>query len=386
MKKYIVLILIFGYTVFTYGQKLSTEKIKPINHDSLIKYMQKTLNDFTISGIAVSIFTGDKVLNEEVLGVRNIQTNDSIIVNDKFHLGSCGKAMTGFVAGRLVEKGIIKWDTKLFDVFPELKDSSNSDYLNITMNELLSHRSGVRPFTEDEEWKILPNFHSTNEILRRYDFCKWLLRQPSVEIDTIKKHSYSNAGYAVAASMMEKVSGKSWDNLIFDELFNPLQINATIGWPGLLGHEQPYGHWIKEGDSLLSVHLPNDEYKMDDIITPAGNYSMSINDYVKFLQLNLSGVNGKDSILKSTTYNYLHYCHFDSTIHLFPFYSIGWGVFKTPEGYTISTHNGSAGTFYCWVILYKELDLGLAIITNSGEDESKDGVKRLRNMILEQYK
>ncbi|MBU0558180.1 MAG: hypothetical protein KJ799_03665 [Bacteroidetes bacterium] len=125
---------------------------------------------------------------------------------------------------------------------------------------------------------------------------------------------------------------------------------------------------------------------MDDIITPAGNYSMSIVDYVKFLQLNLGGINGRDSILKSSTYNYLNYCHFDSTVYKFPYYSIGWGVFRTPEEYSISTHAGSAGTYYCWIVLYKELDLGLAIITNSGEDESKNGVKKLKNKILEQYK
>jgi len=129
---------------------------------------------------------------------------------------------------------LITWDTKIFDVFPELKDSSNSAYLNVTLNELLSHRSGVRPFTEDEEWEALSTIQGKDDITRRYNFCKWLLRQTPVEIDSIKKHTYSNAGYALAASMMERVIGKFWNELISDELFSPLQIHANFGWPALL--------------------------------------------------------------------------------------------------------------------------------------------------------
>ena len=125
---------------------------------------------------------------------------------------------------------------------------------------------------------------------------------------------------------------------------------------------------------------------MDDIITPAGNYSLSIPDYTKFLQLNLLGINGNDTLIKSSTYKYLHYCNFDSTKPLIGLYSIGWGVYKTPEFQTISVHDGSADTFYCFTILYKELNFGMTIITNAGESESMKGVKKLKNSIVKYYK
>lgn len=386
MKKNVVLILILGYSMITNGQRISPEKIKPMCHDTLIKYMQQTLHDLKIPGIAVSIFTGDKILNEAVLGVRRLNSNDSIKLNDKFHLGSCGKAMTGFVAGRLVEKGLIKWDTKVFDVFPEFMDSSNIAYLNVTLNELLSHRSKVRTFGEDDEWAILPSFKGKDNMERRHDFSKWLLRQKPVELDSIKKYTYSNAGYTVAAHMMEKVTAKPWENLINEELFRPLNISASFDWPARDDKNQPWGHWILNDDSVLTIHSPNGDYKMDDIITPAGNYSLSIIDYTKFLQLNLLGINGTDSILKSSTYDYLHYCHFIPEKPLVGWYSIGWGVYRTPESYTISTHDGSACTFYCYTLLFKELNLGLVIITNAGENESIKGVKKLKNKILKYYK
>jgi len=386
MKKNVVLILIFGYSVIASGQRLSSDKIEPMCHDTLIKYMQQTLRDLAIPGIAVSLFTGDKVLNEEVSGVRRLHTSDSIKLNDRFHLGSCGKAMTGFVAGRLVEKGLIKWNTKVLDVFPEFKDSSNVAYRNVTLNELLSHRSRVRPFGDDDEWALLPNFKGKDNTERRYGFSKWLLKQTPVELDSIKKYAYSNAGYAVAALMMEKIAGKDWESLINEELFKPLKIRASFGWPAIKDKDQPYGHWIAKSDSLLTQHLPNGDYKMDDIITPAGNYSLSILDYTKFLQLNLLGINGKDTMLKSLTYKYLHYCNFDSAKPLIGLYSIGWGVYRTPESQTISLHDGSADTFYCYTLLFKELDFGLVIITNAGESESIKGVKKLKNRIVKYYR
>ncbi|MBU1679754.1 MAG: beta-lactamase family protein [Bacteroidetes bacterium] len=97
MKKIGILLLIIGYSVIAHGQKISRERIKPLSQDTLIKFMQQTMHDFEIPGLAVSIFTKDTVLNTEVSGVRIIHTVDSIKLNDRFHLGSCGKAMTGLL-------------------------------------------------------------------------------------------------------------------------------------------------------------------------------------------------------------------------------------------------------------------------------------------------
>lgn len=382
MKRGALLIAItIKFSVVLYGRQLILQNIQPFDQDTLKAYLNSALREYRIPGIAVSIFTDNKVLNTEVAGVRRLHSNDSIRLTDRFHLGSCGKAITGFIAGMLVERGSITWQTKVFDVFPEFKDSSNIIYRNTTLKDLLSHRSRVRQFTENDEWDILENIQGSDNMQRRYAFVRWLLKQEPVELDSIKKYTYSNAGYTVAASMLEKITGEQWENLIQDEVCARINIHVTFGWPALENENQSWGHWIVKGDSLLSPHSPQDKYRMDEILTPAGNYSMSILDYTRFLQLNLSGINGKDTIVKSSTYKFLHYCNFDSTRPLVGWYSVGWGVFKTPSGNTISTHDGSAGTFYCLAILYKELDFGLVIITNTGEDESADAIKKLRKRI-----
>ncbi len=388
----LIFILIIGCFIQSFGQNLFQEKIRPMSRDTLIEITTQTMYEYNIPGIAVSVFTGDTILNIEVMGVRRLNSNDSIKLNDRFHLGSNGKPMTSFVAGRLVEKGIIKWDTKFFDVFPELIDSSNSAYRNITLKDLLSHQSRVRPFTDEDEFAVLPEFPVDSGYKRRYAFTKWLMKQPLVELggnlhelDSIMKFTYSNAGYAVAALMMEKITGKEWEDLINDELFKPLNIKASFGWPALTDNNQPWGHWIKDGDSVLTPHSPNDSYKLDKIICPAGDYSMSILDHTKFLQINLIGLSGKDTLLKSSTYHFMHYCNIDKNEPASVRYSIGWFVRETKGGHIISAHNGSAGTFLSRTMLNSEKGLGLIVEANSCDEKPIKGLKKLTNRINEYY-
>jgi hypothetical protein len=98
---------------------------------------------------------------------------------------------------------------------------------------------------------------------------------------------------------------------------------------------------------------------------------MSIVDYGKWLQKNLRGLKGEDYEYEKEYYEYLHYANFKTS-----FYSIGWGSFDN-SGYTFSNHSGSARTFYCHVVIVKELDLVIAAICNTATDEAKNGIKKL---------
>ena len=380
-------ILLFQLFFTARAQNISADKISAMNSDSLKKYMIQTINDFGIPGISISIFTGDRVLNEQVCGLRRLYTTDSIRITDRFDIESNGKAMTGFVAARLVEKGLIGWDTKVFDILPELKDSSNVAYYNISFRDLLSHRAGLRTFLYDDDLYMFKAFKGDIK-KREYDFCKWLLKQEPVKIDSALNYTYSNTGYILAALLMEKITGKEWIDIIAEELFNPLEINFSIGWPALTDIHQPWGHKIPEGDSLLRPQSPLENFtdQDDELLTPAGNYSMNLRDYTKFLQLNLLGLNGKDTLLKSSTYKDLHFCNFDSSVSLFPFYSIGWVAFQTKDAYKISTHTGADATCYCMTVLHDDQNWGLTIAINAANEKSIEGVTTLKRKIEKYFK
>ena len=361
----------------------------PMNSDTLKYHIQQVLDRHDIPAMAVSIFTSDKVLNQEAVGLRELGTDNHVLLTDKFHLGSNGKAITSFVAGRLIEKGIMSWDSKFFDRLPELKESANTAYYDITLSELLSHRARLQPFKSGEDFETLSAFSGDDVTARRYVFAKWLLEQPPVDLNDSVSFVYSNAGYGLAALMMEKVTGKEWMDIVNEELSRPLAVDIATGWPVSTDSTHILGHYAATEDNqrmLIPIPPNYEDYEIDDILIPTGNYSMSIVDYTKFLQQHLAGINGGVNLLGPETYNYMHYHNLDAGATPSDFsYSMGWGAYMYKDDITVSFHNGSGGTFYCKTELYKEPDLGIVIITNSADSNAKEGIAGIKKYILEYY-
>ncbi|WP_298510479.1 serine hydrolase [uncultured Kordia sp.] len=332
-----------------------------------------------IPGMAAIVVNSDSILNSAVSGERKLLGNDKITLNDRFHIGSLTKAFTATIAGKLVEEGKINWDTRFFDVFPEIEQFSKEDYCNITLNELLSHRAGLKPYTEDPEWDAIPAYKSKSKAKRRLEFAIDVLNFPPVNPDLESGYVYSNAGYSLAASMLEKVSGKGWEALLQEYIFIPLHMKASSGWPGNFNAAQPWGHWLVKENTYLTIQEPDGKYQFAEVLQPAGDLNMSIIDYGKFLQANLKGLHGSDNIVTAATYNYIHYANID-----FSSYSIGWSSRQKDEE-TFSIHSGSAGTFDSCVLLVKELDIAIAIFVNAYAPEVEKVVRKLRNDILKVY-
>ncbi|UCG31026.1 MAG: beta-lactamase family protein [candidate division WOR-3 bacterium] len=364
------------FIVSGYGQ--SIKKRATIDVDMVRHHLREYREEYGIPGAAAVVVTSKSFLSIATDGVRKLGEPDSIQVDDRFHIGSNTKAMTGFMAAALVEKGLINWNTRIIEVFPEFAESSRAVYNDKTLKDLLSHRARIMPFTSGGEFAQLPEFEGEKSERRRA-FAGWLLQQEPVEIDTVRGYVYSNAGYGIAAVMLEKVSGKSWEQLITDELFTPLGIDGRFGWPAYDDADQPWGHYYETDSQRVFPHDPHDEYQLPDIASAAGDVSVSILDYGKFLQANLIGLSGKDTVLTAATYEVLH-LRVDSMMQ----YAVGWGL-REHEGYKVSRHNGSAGTFYCTALVFRDKDLALGIMMNGITPEAEKALADLRVRIMEDY-
>ena len=170
---------------------------------------------YKIPEIAFAIVSVDSINEIQTLGFHKIESKkkeDEAKINDYFHLGSNAKAITGFICAYLVEQKKINWETKFFNLFPKWKNKSNKAFYNITLEDLLSHRARIQPFTSGNEYKKLPKFVGTKSEKRK-QFCKYLLKNKPVELND-KTFNYSNAGYSIATLMIEKVSGTTWEELV----------------------------------------------------------------------------------------------------------------------------------------------------------------------------
>ncbi len=346
-----ILLLVVGMGL-GYSQDLSKIALEIMAKDS-------------IPEMTFAILTKDSVLLKNTIGHHKIsELNQDFDANEKdyFHLGSNTKAITGFIAAYLVEKKKINWETKFFDLFPELKSKSNPAYYDKTLEDLLTHRANIQPFTDLEEFQKLPKFMGDKQKQRK-GFAEYVLTLPPAKSN--ESYNYSNADYSIAATMLEKVSGKSWEKLLTLILKRELKIDFALGWPNRNFKNQPFGHWL-ENNQLVSVP-PNTKYDLN-LVQPAGDLSMNIENYARFIQLNLKGLYGQDNFLKSTTYNFLHSAQED--------YAIGWGNIMK-DGKKVSAHAGSDGTFFCYALIDRENYVGYIVMVNSGSESAQKGISEM---------
>ncbi len=347
-----------------------------LDAESLDTWLDSVRRQHSLPAMGAIVFRADSVLARGIAGVRRANAPDPAELSDRFQLGSNTKAITATVVATLVEEGKLTWTTTLAEVFPDLRDSMSVGFRGVTMDLLLSHHAGISPFsdTDDRDFKSIPRLTGT-PTQRRASFTAWVLRgKPAGPIGA--KAMYSNGGYKIAAAVLERLTEESWESLVRKRVFGPLELNGTFAWSDSADPNQPWGHY-EIRNAMKPIDPRNADERVPPIIWPAGSVELSLNDYARFLQINLRGLEGRDTpLLKSATIKHLH----TSPVSPADNYGLGWGV-QDFDGAPASVHTGSAGAFYAITIIQPTRDLGVAVFTNAGGERATaaatDAVKAL---------
>lgn len=242
-----------------------------------------------------------------IAGVRELGHPAPLSPHDLFAIGSNGKAMTAAVAARLVEQGKVRWDSSLAEVLPQLLDSMRPEYRLVTLEQLLNHQGGVWAFTTSEEFAYLfqhyDGYIPSERSQQRLAFSRWVLQQtPPEGIVPGSSYLYSNAGYTLVSAMLETVSGISFEQLLLQELAQPLGISDQLVFssPRALSTEQPIGHYGTPKElQVLPSHLPEMEL-LNQVMLAAGGFSMTPKAYAVWLQAHLLAFQGQATALPSS--------------------------------------------------------------------------------------
>ena len=144
----------------------------------------------------------------------------------------------------------MKFEDTLAASFPAFADKMDPAYRGLTVTQLLSHTAGLPPLTDDKE---LPHVYLA--VIKSADGVKaqraaiarkYLTMPPASKPGEFE---YSNLGFIIAGAIAEARTGKTWEELIREQIFTPLGIkNAGFGAPGTLGKfDEPCGHEEKAG-------------------------------------------------------------------------------------------------------------------------------------------
>ena len=232
-----------------------------------------------------------------VAGVRRTGGTAPVTLDDKWHLGSCTKAMTGTLSGLLVADGTLRWDSTIDEVFNPLRDEKakiTNNWRLVTLRQLTTCTAnapydlgeyGGRPLWANL-WEKARHGVSPPE-QRAYLFNELVRSNIGVPSTSFQ---YANASVALAGHMAETAAKTPYEELIQTRLFGPLGITtAGFGAPGTATadgepEDQPWGHTSAGKPVRPGVNADNPAS-----ITPAGTAHMTIEDWGRFARLHLIG-------------------------------------------------------------------------------------------------
>jgi CubicO group peptidase (beta-lactamase class C family) len=322
------------------------------------------LQKHDVPGMAVAVVQSGETVAVGVAGVRTRGKGDKIATADHFHIGSDTKAMTAMLCGILVDEGKLKWSQTLGETFPALKKSMHPQYQAVTLEQLLTHRGGAPgELAKDELWAKLWRHKGSPTRARRLLLTGVTSKPPEAPPGT--KFNYSNAGVSIAGHMAEKITAKSWEDLMREKVFRPLGMTtAGFGPPGTRRkNDQPRGH--KADGSPVE---PGPAADNPVAIGPAGIVHCSIGDWAKFIAANLPSA--KTKLVKPETLERLHTPAPPGPGE--PKYAMGWMISDGQPwaGGAALTHAGSNTMWYAVAWLAPEKDFAVVIACNQANDKA----------------
>jgi CubicO group peptidase (beta-lactamase class C family) len=276
----------------------SEEDNAPVNVDAILQSILGRGGERF--GMAAAVLRGERIIAQGVAGVRKRGTAERITLNDRFHLGSCTKAMTATLVAMLVEEGKLNWTTTLGELFADTVKPMHPAWEKVTLRQVLAHRAGlrhepdglaqvfnelVRPPRARLPWAMIQSVGTLPQ--QRLEIARQALsRPPGIPPDT--KYWYSNVGYVLAGAVLEQLTGRAWEELMRERLFQPLGISTGgFGPPGIADKtEQAWGHSPVLGKPL-DPRSPAAELPL--FYGPAGLAHMTVTDWAKFIALHLRG-------------------------------------------------------------------------------------------------
>jgi D-alanyl-D-alanine carboxypeptidase len=327
-----------------------------------------------VPGMVYAVFSKDSIIEIQSLGYRVFKSKDQVEINDRFNIGTNTAAFTAYIAARLVEEKKINWNTQLLKIFPEFSEKTLPVYKSISLQDLLSSRTRLPPFMEYSDWFKIPNFKG-KIIAKRKSYTYWMLQhKPNMENFLQKKIIFSLAGYVMAASMMEKVTGKSWEDLVFEYIRKPMKISMRYSWPNIYDPNAPAGHWNQGGS--FHAEEPETWVKGDPVLYPGQAISISISDYIKYMQENLQGLAGGKTKLSNGEFEFLYFG--------IPDYSMGWNN-GSLNNQSFAFHEGLSLLFNCRTEILKEKNIGIIVMCNSGDRDGRGAVFDVTRLLEEKY-
>ena len=339
-----------------------------------------------LPAVAAVVIDSDRVVARGVAGARKAGGTVRARGNDRWHLGSCTKAMTATMIAVLVERGVLSWDTTVAQALPDLAGTMRAEYRDVTLEMLLAHRGGIGGEHDVPDlWSELWQRKGTPVEERRKMAKAMLAHPPKVPPG---EYFYANCGYGIAGHMAETVAGKPWEQLMRELVFGRLGMKTAgfgVPWSG----EPATDPWPHERDGTPIPPGPMADNPPS--IGPGGTVHASLDDWAKFVREHMRGARGdKGRLLKARTYARLHR---GLKVGQDLEYALGWVVVRRPwakgekpgnDGRCLH-HSGSNNSWFSVVWIVPELDFAVLCTTNIGGEGVYPKIDAVAGAVIQEH-
>ncbi|MBS0583410.1 MAG: serine hydrolase [Proteobacteria bacterium] len=358
--------LLFGASAFA---------APPADFEARVEKLRKEIG---VPGMAVAIVENGKATMAKGFGVRALGSNEPVDADTIFPTGSTGKAVTTAALAVLVDRGRIGWDDKVIDHLPGFAMYDPWVTREITIRDLLVHRSGLG-LGEGDLLMVPRGSLSRAESVRRLRYLK-----PATSFRY--GFAYDNVLYMVAGQLIEAVSGKTWERFVAEDVFKPAgMLHSTsddeVRWKVA---DRAYPHARMDG-GLRGVGRQERLDERDVLgraAAPAGGLAVSANDMARWLSIQLGRgklpdsegrlFSAKQSEEMWTPQVFQPVDPLPDSLKLavpmFNTYALGWDV-QDYRGAKILKHGGAVLGFKTVVALLPDKQVGFAIEINSEDGE-----------------
>jgi CubicO group peptidase (beta-lactamase class C family) len=346
-------------------------------------HVEKLRKEIGVPGMAIAIVEDDKVTLAEGFGVRGLGAPESVDADTIFPTGSTGKAFTVAALGILVDQGKIGWDDKVIDHLPGFQMYDPWVTREMTIRDLLVHRSGLGLGGGDLMFVPRTNL-SRAESVRRLRYLK-----PATSFRS--GFAYDNVLYMVAGQLIEAVTGETWEKFTAEHVLKPAGMQHSTSDEAArfdtVDRAQPHA---RMNGGLRGIGDQSRLDERDDLghnAAPAGGLAISANDMARWLLIQLDdgrlpGGSGRlfseaahEEMWRPMTLQPIAPRPDDLklTQPMFNTYALGWDV-RDYRGAKIVWHGGAVFGFLAAVVLIPEKQVGFSILINSEDGEIINGL------------
>lgn len=329
------------------------------------QYVEKSMRDWQVPGLAIAVVKDDKVVFAKGFGVRTVGGADKVDEHTLFAIGSNTKQFTSAALAMLVDEGKIKWDDPVTRYLPSFQLSDPYVTRVLTVRDLLCHRVGIE--RADDLWGATT--FSRDDVIRRARYLKQTERFRD-------NFGYNNLMFIAAGQIVAAVSGMSYDEFVKKRIFEPLGMSSTnTSITAFAGNDNVATPHALQGGKVSTTHWRNIDH-----VAAAGSINSNVVDMAQWLRMQLGDgmFEGKRLISKASIdemrspQNIIPYPGEDWQSIERPFwpaethfmlYGMGWFL-QDYRGRKVVWHGGSIDGMAALVSTIPEEHLGVVCLTN----------------------